>query len=194
VLLVPSKVIDFDDEGNQINGHWMELQAIFEQADQCLVIDDPLTNVLDQIQNGITRTGTAAYLLGKLPVSIGTIDENDPAAALLNRSFAVFRAIAAGDLAWVQSRLTTALAARTKVDLPEEGKWIEQVGGATGLSVEILQKILDLADKGHFDGTSLDVITALLAWLTTKPIILMDMVRPESLEGLFGEKYKMLPN
>jgi hypothetical protein len=149
---------------------------------------------LTQIQNGTSKTGTAAYLLGKLPVSIGTSDENDPAAVLLNRSFAVFRAKAAGDLAWVQSRLTTALAARTKADLPEEGKWIEQVGGATGLSVGIRQQILDLADKGHFDGTSLDVITTLLAWLTTKPIILMDLVRPESLEGLFGEKYKKLPN
>ena len=45
--------------------------------------------------------------------------------------------------------MTSALAARTKVDLPEEGKWIEQVGRATGLSVEILQQILDLADKAN---------------------------------------------
>jgi replicative superfamily II helicase len=27
VLLVPSKVIDFDDENNQISGHWMDLQS-----------------------------------------------------------------------------------------------------------------------------------------------------------------------
>jgi hypothetical protein len=192
VLLVPSKVIEFDDEGGKINSHWMELQAIFEQADQCLVIDDPLTDVLDQIHNGVTKTGTPAYFLGKLPVSIGTGD--DPAASVLNRSFAAFRAKAAGDEAWVKSRVTAALAARTKVDLPEEGKWIEQVGGATGLSVDILQQILDLADKGQLDGTSTDVIAALLGWLTIKPIILMDMVRPESLEGLFGEKYKELPS
>lgn len=192
VLLVPSKVIEFDDEGGKINSHWMDLQAIFEQADQCLVIDDPLTDVLDQIHNGVTKTGTPAYFLGKLPVSIGTDDE--PAVSVLNRSFAVFRAKAAGDQAWVQSRVTAALAARTKVDLPEEGKWIEQVGGATGLSVEILQQILDLADKGKLDGTSTDVMAALLGWLAAKPIVLMDMVRPESLEGLFGEKYKKLPS
>jgi len=194
VLLVPSKVIDLDDEGNKINAHWMQLQAIFEQADQCLVIDDPLTNILDQIQNGTTKTGTAAYLLGKLSASNDVSDENDPARALLNRSFAVFRAKAAGDLAWVQSRLATALAARTKVDLPAERRWIEQVGAATGLSITILQQILDLAETGHFNGTSLDVVTMLLSWLATKPIMLMDMVRPESLEGLFGEKYKKLPN
>jgi hypothetical protein len=170
----------------------MELQAIFEQADQCLIIDDPLTAVLDQIHNGVTKTGTPAYFLGKLPVSNGTGD--DPAPSVLNRSFAVFRAKAAGDQAWVQSRVTAALAARTKVDLPDGGKWIEQVGGATGLSVEILQQILELADKGQLDGTSADVIAALLGWLTTKSIILMDVVRPENLEGLFGEKYKELPN
>ena len=70
VLLVPSKVIEFDDEGGKINSHWMELQAIFEQADQCLVIDDPLTDVLDQIHNGVTKTGTPAYFLGKKATSI----------------------------------------------------------------------------------------------------------------------------
>jgi superfamily II DNA/RNA helicase len=192
VLLVPSRVIDFDDEGGKINSHWMELQAIFEQADQCLIIDDPLTDVLDQIHSGITQSGTAAYFLGKLPVSDGTAD--DPAALVLNRSFAVFRAKAAGNQQWVQSRVTAALAARTKVDLPEEGKWIEQVGGATGLSVEILQQILDLTDKGKLDGNALDVIAELLSWLTDKPVILMELVRPESLEGLFGGEYKELPN
>ena len=48
VLLVPSKVIEFDDQKNEISGHWMELQAIFEQADQCLEIEDPIQSVLDQ--------------------------------------------------------------------------------------------------------------------------------------------------
>ena len=68
------------------------------------------------------------------------------------------------------------------------------MGSATGLPIDILQQILDLADTGHLNGTSLDVVSALIAWLTTKPSILMDMVRPESLEGLFGEKYKKLPD
>lgn len=62
VLLVPSKVIDFDNQNSQINGHWMDLQAIFEQADQCLVIDDPLKLVLDCIHDGVTQTGASAYL------------------------------------------------------------------------------------------------------------------------------------
>ena len=63
VLLVPSKVIDFDDQNNQISGHWMELQAIFEQADQCLVIEDPLRNLLDQIHDGVTKGGVPSLPL-----------------------------------------------------------------------------------------------------------------------------------
>jgi hypothetical protein len=91
VLLVPSKVIDFDDQNNQISGHWMDLQAIFEQADQCLVIDDPLKVVLDRIHDGVTQTGASAYLLSKLPLAVAGADD-DPAAVLIKRSFSAYRA------------------------------------------------------------------------------------------------------
>jgi hypothetical protein len=193
VLLEPSKVIDFDDQKGQVSGHWIELQAIFEQADQCLVIDDPITGVLDQIHNGLTKSGTAAYLLGKLRLSVGST-EKDPAAALLRRSFAVFRAKSAGDEAWIESRLAAAAAAHATIDLPDEGKWIEQVTAATGLSPGVLQQLVDLADRGAFDGPSGTVIGVLLDWLMTNPVILMELVRPESLEGLFGKEHNKLPS
>jgi hypothetical protein len=41
VLLVPSNVINFDNQNNQINGHWMDLQSIFEQADQHIQSGNP---------------------------------------------------------------------------------------------------------------------------------------------------------
>jgi hypothetical protein len=86
------------------------------------------------------------------------------------------------------------VAARATVKLPEEGKWIEQVAGATGLSVDLLQQLVNLADEGSFDGTSIEVVGAILKWLEGKPIVLLELVRPESLEGLLGDKYKRLPN
>jgi superfamily II DNA/RNA helicase len=191
VLLVPSKVIDFDDQKNQISGHWMELQAIFEQADQCLIIEDPLRNILDQIHDGITKSGTAAYLLSKLPLSVAS-SLDDPAEMLLKRSFAAYLARAGGDKEWIESRIAAAIAARSSVELPDDGKWIEQVAGSTGLSVELLRQLVDLADSGSFDGTTMETVGVLLDWLAKKPVMLMDIVRPESLEGLFGEKYKKL--
>lgn len=178
VLLVPSKVIDFDDQNNQINGHWMDLQAIFEQADQCLVIDDPLKVVLDRIHDGIIQTGTSAYLLSKLPLAVAGA-EDDPAAVLLNRSFSAYRALIAADADWLSTRVASALAARATLDLPEPDRWIEQVSGATGLSVALLQQIVERLDANAFSGSAIEVATALLDWLDAHPSQLLSLVRPD---------------
>lgn len=188
---MPSKVIDFDDQNNQINGHWMELQAIFEQADQCLVIDDPLKVVLDRIHDGVTQIGASAYLLSKLPLAVAGA-EDDPAEVLLSRSFSAYRALVAADADWLSTRVASALAARASLELPESDRWIEQVSGATGLSVELLQQIVEHLDAGAFSGTSLEVVMALLDWLDTHPSLLLKLVRPESLEEMFGTPYKKL--
>ena len=36
VLVVPSKVVAFEETANSIGPHWMKLQSIFSQSDQCL--------------------------------------------------------------------------------------------------------------------------------------------------------------
>jgi hypothetical protein len=191
VLLVPSKVIDFDNQNNQISGHWMDLQAIFEQADQCLVIDDPLKVVLDRIHAGATEASSSAYLLSKLPLAVAGA-EVDPAAALLGRSLSAYRALASADADWLSSRIASALAARAALDLPEPDRWIEHVAGATGLPVATLQQIVARLDAGAFTGTAMDVVAALLDWLDSDPSLLLSLIRPESLEEMFGTPYKNL--
>ncbi|WP_118856107.1 DEAD/DEAH box helicase [Sphingomonas mesophila] len=193
VLLVPSKVIDFDDQNNQINGHWMELQAIFEQADQCLIIDDPLKAILDQIHDGITKTGTPSYLLSKLPLAVNGAEE-DPAGVLLKRSFTAYRARLTNQTEWLDSRIAAAVAARSTIELAEPERWIEQVAGSTGLSIMLLQQILTRLDDGAFNGSAIEIVKALLDWLDASPTFVMDLIRPESLEGLFDGKYKALPD
>lgn len=191
VLLVPSKVIDFDNQNNQISGHWMDLQAIFEQADQCLVIDDPVKLVFDRIHDGVTQSGASAYLLSKLPLAVAGAEE-DPAAALLNRSFGAYRASLAGDANWLATRVASALAAREALDLPESDRWIEQVAGATGIPVALLQQIVERLDAGAFSGSAVEVVLALLDWLDAHPSQLLDLIRPDSLEEMFGTTYKNL--
>jgi hypothetical protein len=114
VLLVPSRVIDFDNQKNQINDHWLELRAIFEQADQCLDIEDPLTAVLDRIHDGITTAGMRGYLLSRLPLSVAGADE-DPASVPLRRSFAAYLAKQADDPDWIETRVASAIAARAPI-------------------------------------------------------------------------------
>ncbi|WP_247316437.1 DEAD/DEAH box helicase [Bradyrhizobium sp. 48] len=178
VLLVPSKVIDFDDQKNEINDHWMELQSIFEQADQCLIIEDPMENLLDQIHNGIVKTGAPAYLLSKLPVRTDSASI-DPAESLLRRSLAVYRAKKESHEDWIATRVSAALAARSSVRIDDESKWIEHVAGSTGLSVQILQQLIHLVDGGVFEGSTVAAIKNLLEWIAKNPATLMDLVRPE---------------
>ncbi|MGH0281363.1 DEAD/DEAH box helicase [Sinorhizobium meliloti] len=191
VLVVPSRVIDFDEETGQIDGHWETLKNIFEQGDQCLTIDDPFTGLLDRIHNGAVLHGMPTYLLSKLPVSAGD-DQNAAARALLSRSFAAYRASLEGKQDWIESRIGAALAAKNAMDNQEERSWIDLVSGSTGVSIQNLRAIQTLLDDGELVGSAHQVMAALLGWIALQPERLLDLVRPENLEGLFGEPYKQL--
>lgn len=190
VLLVPSHVIGFDQAKSLISKDWMDLRAIFEQSDQCLVIEDPMTAALDDIHNGITLTGPAAYLLGRLPVARAD-GGPDPAETMLKRSFAAYSKAQAGDPAWILSRIATAVAARPPAAAAEV-HWLGFVAASTGLSIELLESLLTLVDSGALAGSATQAVTTLFAWVRQVPRRLMDLVRPESLEGLFGDAYKKL--
>lgn len=191
VLLVPSKVIDFDDQNGEIHDHWMDLQVIFEQADQCLSIDDPLEQVLDDIHAGITMTGTPSYLLGKLPLAAAASGP-DPADQLLRRSFAAYRAMQQGKPHWVDTRVAAALAHRPAATLEDANRWIEYVASSTGLRTGHLQELVALADSNALDGPATHAAAVLVDWLCAKPWIAFDFLRPQNVEGLFGEDYKRL--
>jgi hypothetical protein len=192
VLLVPSHVIGFDQAKSEISGDWMDLRAIFEQSDQCLIIEDPLGAALDDIHNGITLTGPAAYLLGRLPVAAAG-GGPDPAEVMLKRSLVAYRKTQAGDTAWIASRVASAVAARPAA-AKDDVHWLGLVCASTGLSLTLLESLLEFVDSDALAGSASDVVAALLAWVRKAPLRLMDLVRPESLEGLFGDDYKKLPS
>jgi hypothetical protein len=190
VLVVPSRVIDFDDNTGQIDDHWATLQKIFEQGDQCLTIDDPFANLLDRIHDGAANSGMPGYLLSKLPVSVGE-DPDAAARDMLTRSFAAYRARSAGDADWVASRIGSALAAR-KDDDAAHIDWIGAVSGSTGVPVPLLQQIWSLYESAKLVGSAEQIVQTLLLWVEEKPEYLFDLTRPENIAGLFGEEYKKL--
>ncbi len=190
VLLVPSHVIGFDQAKSLISDDWMDLRAIFEQSDQCLVIEDPLGAALDDIHNGITLTGPSAYLLGRLPVATAG-GGPDPAEVMLRRSLVAYRKTQAGDTAWIASRVAAAVAARPAA-AKDDVHWLGLVCASTGLSVTLLESLLELVDSGALAGSATDAVAALMTWMRKSPLRLMDLVRPESLERLFGDAYKQL--
>lgn len=190
VLVVPSKIININDDESQINRHWMSLQSIFSQSDQCLKIDDPITGLLDRIHMH-TYEGNEDYFLARLP--IGEDDAPDePAKAMIRRSFAAYRARQDGRAEWIESRIDAALKRRDELAPKQDLTWLERVAASAGLPYEVVSSLAGLIETGAFDGDSNDCINTLFDWIEAHPTWLMHLIRPNDIEGLFGKDYRAI--
>lgn len=190
VLIIPSKIININDAKNNIASHWMTLQGIFSQSDQCLKIDDPLMGLLDRIHLGVLE-GNEEYLLARLPVG----DENapdEPAKAMIRRSLAAYRKRQANDAEWIESRAASAMQRRSDLAPKRELSWLERVAASSGLRYEIVASLKELMDTGVFSGKTTDCIQALFSWIETHPEWLFQLIRPNDIEGLFGGQYRAI--
>lgn len=197
VLIVPSKVVNFDDKASKIHSHWSDLQAIFAQSDQCLTIDDPLTRLLDQIHDeAASKSELAMYLLRRLPVSAPSDagDDDAPAKALLGRSFAAFRARQQGNAQWIQSRIDAAIALRrADPNTPSVLTWADRLAASAGIPVAIIRELgQPLSGSVNPNATTRDWYLWLVGWFTERPQLIPQLIRKESLEGMFGTTYKKL--
>jgi hypothetical protein len=196
VLIVPSKVMDFENRTNQIHSYWSDLRAIFSQSDQCLEIDDPFQDLLDQIHvSSSIVTPAAQYFLSRLPRG-SDFDEgggDGPAKRLLSRSFGAYRARMRSDEEWINSRTAAAIQLRN-ADPSITNTWIDSIAAASGVSTDILTRLTrSLVGSA---GSTLPTTDAwrdwLLNWLRVNPGDLTLLIRRESLEGMFGSSYKGL--
>jgi hypothetical protein len=197
VLVVPSKVVHFNNDTSTIHNHWSDLRAIFAQSDQCLVIDDPMTSLLDQIHAATApASAMAKYLLRRLPVGGASSEDGGdvPARTLLSRSFAAFRARARGDQAWIDARIESAVAARhADPEAPEILTWADRLAAAAGVPVAIIRDLGEpLGGPIRQDAPMSDWYNWVVKWLTDRPSLIPQLIRRESLEGLFGTAYKAL--
>ncbi|TIQ25018.1 MAG: helicase, partial [Mesorhizobium sp.] len=188
VLVVPSKIINIDDDENTINRHWMSLQSIFSQSDQCLRIDDPITDLLDRIHMH-AHEGNEDYFLARLPVGDGAAPD-EPARAMIKRSFAAYRKRQEGQEAWIDSRIDAALQRRDELAPKQDLTWLERVAASAGLPYEIVVSLTELVDAGAFTGASTDCMNVLFDWIEAHPAWLMHLIRPNDIEGLFGKDYR----
>ena len=92
VIVVPSKVVEFNNENSTINRYWTELQGIFSQGDQCLTIEDPLEPLLDRIHDTSSAGDPMTeYLVGRLPLNDDQSITVDKTSEVVSRSFAAFK-------------------------------------------------------------------------------------------------------
>lgn len=197
VLVVPSKVVNFDNSASRIHNHWMDLRSIFSQSDQCLTIDDPLTAILDQIHSEVSPlSGLASYFLSRLPVDSDEDQEgrNISARATIERSFSAFRARKKGDQQWISSRIESAILSRNvNLDTSQVLTWADRLAAASGISAGIIRELGDPLSKNvnHW-ATTEAWYQWLREWLRLRPALLPALIRKETLESFLGGNYKAL--
>ena len=192
VILVPGKIVDFDEQADSITGHWFELQRIFENSDQCLEIEDPLEALLDRLhQESEVLTPDEAYLLRRLPFTVDAGEE--PARRLLQNSLAAFKAKTNGDEEWIANRIESAIWRRKEVSGSEEVvSWEDELASSTGvLDGAQIRALVDrfYETVGEPLGSVLTWLNWGFEWLQEEPQRLGVIIRPLTIESVFGAPY-----
>ena len=195
VVVIPSKVTAINLGENKIGRQWRKLRSIFSQSDQCLDLDDPLTEVMDRIHDGRDETGDLErYVVTRL-VSEQAVDGEDDARSDLARSLAAYRKRQAGDVEWVQTRLAAARALLAETDeSDDEAGTLRKIAAKLGLPEGVLRDLRRALEENgpEEDGALADWCDWLFEWLEAHPDHMFRLIRQDTLEYLFGSAFKSL--
>lgn len=92
VLLIPEPPVSFEANWTPTGEAFTMLEKVLPANDQCVMIDDPLTALLDRIQLGDVGSPDVRYFLSRLRASEGEEADPDRPIQMMNRSFAAFQA------------------------------------------------------------------------------------------------------
>lgn len=92
VLLIPEPPVSFMANGAPTGEAFAMLAKVLPPNDQCVMIDDPLTALLDRIQLGDIGSPDVRYFLSRLRAGEGEEADPDRPIKMMNRSFAAFQA------------------------------------------------------------------------------------------------------
>lgn len=194
VLIVPSKVVHFSNGESRIHNHWSDLQSIFSQSDQCVDIDDPLTELLDRVHSNSTdETGLVNYFVARLPMAAND-GSNEAGERVLSRSFAAFRARREGRGEWLATRIAASLAARGRMAQPNIEPWVERLASSSGAPAEFIQALGSVLSPINFPHPMgvIEWRDWYLQCLQRLPQFVPQMIRTSTLEDLLGQPYKDL--
>ena len=198
VLVVPGKVVAFNDEDALIGRHWVTLQEIFGQSDQCLEIDDPLAAILDRVHENLDSTGAVErYCILRLAGG-GTIEDSREKLSFgIHKSLKGFKTRRETEGDWVTSR-TEAAIRLLEVESPEGEDEVEafhvEIATTTGFSIDL---VLSFKKQLINHPLPADASVAMwrrwiFRWLADDPEIFEQVFRFDDLEYLFGKSYRKI--
>jgi hypothetical protein len=92
VLLIPEPPVSFEMDWTPTGEAFAMLSKVLPANDQCVMIDDPLTALLDRIQLGDIGSPDVRYFLSRLRAGEGEDADPERPIQMMNRSFAAFQA------------------------------------------------------------------------------------------------------
>ena len=198
VIVVPSKIVDFDNEKSEINKYWTDLRGIFSQSDQCLDIEDPLKPLLDRIhETSSADDPMTEYLVGRLPSSTNEDDGTlDRTREVVTRSFAAFMRRRDDDAEWIQNRIDAVHRVRLQMDSHDQSNaWQDRLSASVGFKPSFIRELAEaLAGGWSNDASVIDWKTWYVGWLAARNDKLPELIRSETLDRFLGTFYKNLEN
>ena len=196
VLVIPGRVVPFDDTESRIGHRWMRLRDIFGQTDQCLVIDDPITPVLDRIHaEAHSPEELDRYVISRLCGSAEGEDSQARLGGVLRGTFGAFKKRRDGQDTWIESRTESALAALGEIDPDDEiAASVRELSSSVGFPEETVSILrAEILESGPASSAPvIDWCDWIFDWLLRCPEHGLRVLRPEDLERQFGSRFSGL--
>ena len=159
VLLIPEPVVGYLANGRATAAANQKLRSILPASDQCVQIDDPLTELLDKIQQGHTGGVEVRYVMSRLRAGEDDEQAVDAALQMMRKSLGAFRAAARAEEAAFEEKVL-ALQRALAMDADEASADAMRVSAFTGMPASAVQAIAERIDA---DLAALPVTVA--AWI-----------------------------
>ena len=195
VLVIPGKVVGIDLGDGKIGYHWGSLREIFGQSDQCLVIDDPLTSILDRVQSGQNTKKIDQYTIIRLAQGEDQEARRDSLSRAIRLSLAAYKARKRNDEKWIDERVESSVRFYAEQSEDKEVDSLsQQIAASLGLSTDLVTRLISSLDSNqHRIAPTIPAWRKwLFDWLEENPDMLEHVFRANSLSELLGRKYSEL--
>jgi ATP-dependent RNA helicase HelY len=158
VLLIPEPPVAFASNGVPTGTAFDMLAKVMPASDQCVVIDDPLTSLLDRIQLGDVDGPDVRYFLSRLRAGEGEEQDPDRPIQMISRSFAAFQARKVGNEAGFDTKIAS-LKSALDANAQAAGDITMKVAAFSGMQVEPL-----IALTKRINAEIADLPTSIIEW------------------------------
>ncbi|GAN61736.1 hypothetical protein ACI01nite_25960 [Acetobacter cibinongensis] len=140
VLLIPEPPVAFSANWVPTGAAFDMLAKVLPTNDQCVMIDDPLTSLLDRIQLGDVNGPDVRYFLSRLRAGAGEEQDADRPIQMMSRSFAAFQARKAGNEAAFDAQIAS-LRGAIDADVQAAEAATVKVAAFSGMQLEPLMAL-----------------------------------------------------